>query len=429
MNLIRAQGLAALALFALLSSSVLARDLWVDKQSLGGACNNSRTASQVTKTTPLCTLGAAASKVVPGDVVRVRAGIYNEVHNCAGCEGRAVLQLIKPGTSTAWIRFIAEPGETVVMEGTSSATIGVRGIAFNGVQPSFNEVSGFRIRKFSRDCIAYDSVPDVRFSRLDVTQCGRAAVMLRGATRVTFEKSAVHDNNTTGWTSAVDLYLCKSGNVVRGNRIWNNSDSPVGQSDSEGHGLIMDYCTSTAGAIIENNVIYNNEGWCIVILNSNGATVRNNVCYRNGIRQDGSGELSALGNNLAIHNNILAPRSNQRAMNIRFSRSDYTANLATVSEDYNLLYVASTATAVQWGGSVGTLAQYQARNGRGWGSHSLTGNPWFADVSRFDFHLQSGSAAIDQGSTSRAPAIDFDGRARPLGRSADMGAYEFSTVN
>ena len=58
--------------------------------------------------------------------------------------------------------------------------------------------------------------------------------------------------------------------------------------------------------MIENNLIFNNDRWCMVVLNSNGAVIHNNVCYHNGIRQDGSGELSTCGNNLFIFNNILA---------------------------------------------------------------------------------------------------------------------------
>jgi hypothetical protein len=155
---------------------------------------------------------------------------------------------------------VAEPGETVILEGTSSASIGVRIVSFSGVYPSFNEVSGFQIRKFSKDCVSYDSVPDIRLVGLDITQCGRQSAVLHRAQRVTLEQSRIHDSNTDGWTSAIDLYLCKDGNIIRGNTVWNNSDQPAGQPDSEGHGLIMDYCGTQGGALIENNVFYNNEG-------------------------------------------------------------------------------------------------------------------------------------------------------------------------
>ena len=119
----------------------------------------------------------------------------------------------------------------------------------------------------------------------------------------------------------------------------------------------MDYCVPTSSALIENNVIWSNEGWCITILNSYGATIRNNTCYQNGLRQDGSGELSSVGNNVAIHNNILVPQPGRLALSLRFARSDFTVDTSTVSENYNLLGVTSGATSVQWGTSVGTLAQ------------------------------------------------------------------------
>jgi parallel beta-helix repeat protein len=404
-----------------------ARDLWVDTQSLGGACSNTRTATAVTKTTPLCGLGAAAGMVSPGDLVHVRGGIYNTVDNCSGCEGRAVLQLRKAGTAAQWIRFVAEPGEAVILEGTSAAIIGIRIITVSGVVPAFNEVQGFQIRKFTLDCVSYDGIPDIRLTGLDVNQCGRQAMALHRAQRVTLRGSSIHDNNTNGWTSAVDLYLCRDGNLISGNKIWNNSDNAPGEPDSEGHGLIMDYCQATGGAIIENNLIFNNEGWCIVVRNSNGATIRNNVCYHNAIRQDNSGEVSTIGNNLSIFNNILAPRPGQVALNIRLARSDFTVDPRTVSEGNDLLDVPAAAISVWWGDSVGTLSQFQSRNGAGWGIGSMTVDPRFVDEFGFNFHLQSGSPAIDKGNTAKGSSTDFDGHSRPSGLATDMGAYEFAS--
>lgn len=424
MNLSRM--LLTFGLLLVVSAHCSARDLWVDKESHGGACSNARAASAVSKTAPLCTLGAAAQLVAPGDVVHVRGGIYNEVHNCSGCEGRAVLQLNKAGTATAWIRYVAEPGETVILEGTASATIGVRVVAFAGAYPSFNEINGFQIRKFSLDCVSYDSVPDTKFIDLDISQCGRQSVALHRALRATLAGSRIHDSNTNGWTSAVDLYLCQSGNLISGNTIWNNADNSPGQPDSEGHGLIMDYCPGSGGTVIENNLIYNNEGWCMVVLNSSGAVIRNNVCYHNGLRSD-SGELTTAANNVSIYNNILAPRTGQLALNIRLRRSDLVVDPRTISENNNLLDVPAAAVSVGWGDATGTLAQYQSRNGMGWGSADLVGDPKFTDEFGFDFHTTAGSPAIDKGNTAKAPTQDFDEHARPAGIAADIGAFEFGT--
>ena len=43
-----------------------------------------------------------------------------------------------------------------------------------------------------------------------------------------------------------------------------------------------------------------------------------------------------------------------------------------------------------------------------------------------DYHLVAGSPGIDQGTATGAPAVDLDYRQRPLGKTFDMGAYEFN---
>ena len=42
-----------------------------------------------------------------------------------------------------------------------------------------------------------------------------------------------------------------------------------------------------------------------------------------------------------------------------------------------------------------------------------------------DFHLQSGSPAIDKASAEGAPVNDYDGMKRPAGSDFDIGAFEF----
>jgi hypothetical protein len=49
----------------------------------------------------------------------------------------------------------------------------------------------------------------------------------------------------------------------------------------------------------------------------------------------------------------------------------------------------------------------------------------FRDFVDMDFHLKSGSEAIDIGSTDLCPGVDKDGITRPKGCCCDVGAYEF----
>jgi hypothetical protein len=58
------------------------------------------------------------------------------------------------------------------------------------------------------------------------------------------------------------------------------------------------------------------------------------------------------------------------------------------------------------------------------GSDVVEGDPMFSNPSGGDFHLQSGSPAIDIGSSADAPFDDYDGMPRPQGGGYDIGAFE-----
>ena len=60
-----------------------------------------------------------------------------------------------------------------------------------------------------------------------------------------------------------------------------------------------------------------------------------------------------------------------------------------------------------------------------YGNDYVEGDPQFIDASAADFHLQSGSPAIDTGSSVEAPADDYEGTSRPQGSGHDIGAFEY----
>ncbi|MCA9361368.1 metallophosphoesterase [Candidatus Kaiserbacteria bacterium] len=57
--------------------------------------------------------------------------------------------------------------------------------------------------------------------------------------------------------------------------------------------------------------------------------------------------------------------------------------------------------------------------------HNLTTDPHFIDAANHNFRLQSDSTAIDAGSATLAPTLDYYGTNRPQGSAVDIGAVEY----
>jgi hypothetical protein len=393
----------AVLLYIAFSAAAHAKELWVDTLSLGGGCSDARARAEVGASTPWCSLDPAGDQAIAGDVVTVRKGTYSKVQNCGSCNDNSVLQVVNSGTSSAWIRFRVFPGEKVVVSSDGGAYHGIQIIrTWDGKVPSYVSVQGFEVTGFQGNCLSVKQTADIILTDLDIHACSQGAVELHETARVTLEDSGIHDNGLTGWTSAVDLYLCRQGNVVRRNRIWANTD--LDSRESEGHGVTMDYCESNGSAIIESNVIWQNEGWCISTHNSNNGVIRNNTCWMNGGNRSSTGEISIGGTNHSVHNNILNPRPGRLALNIKSGSQ--------------------------------ALAETNLANGGwvlGWPDYLefINLDPMLVDPGAGDFHLRAGSPAIDSGDNANAATIDADGNTRPQDGSGlgyarvDLGAYEY----
>jgi hypothetical protein len=58
------------------------------------------------------------------------------------------------------------------------------------------------------------------------------------------------------------------------------------------------------------------------------------------------------------------------------------------------------------------------------GAGAIAADPLFANPNADNYHVQSGSPAINAGSNEGAPPLDHDGILRPQQGTVDMGAYE-----
>ncbi len=197
------------------------------------------------------------------------------------------------------------------------------------------------------------------------------------------------------------------------------------------------------GGSVENNIFYNNNFTqtqnTVQIDPSNpsftSVVVANNVIYKNTGRSglivyihETSGGSVALKNNIFFNNG----RSSDYVADLWLASS--TGDLGKITESNNLFYRNGTtwdngSVIVTNIGSfdinhiIGSVAGYYQHD-LGKGQNDKVGDPKFTNLASFDFHLQSGSPAID-GGINVGITQDIAGTSVPQGSAPDIGAYEY----
>ena len=177
------------------------------------------------------------------------------------------------------------------------------------------------------------------------------------------------------------------------------------------------YHANLRGRVV-NNLVYRASAWGIHLWHAaSNVVVANNTVFQNGATWVGGGILLGNGD----------------------SPGGIVHTGTTVAN--NIVYDNPGASIQQYcysgGGCIGTgnvtVDNLVYRNGRGialkkgTASGTIDADPQFVDYrpgGNGDYRLRSNSPALDQGSGAAAPKVDINGRARPMGRAADLGAYE-----
>ncbi|MBX4999664.1 RTX toxin [Rhizobium lentis] len=375
-------------------------------------------------TSPFQTISEAmAADLKPGDEVVVRPGTYNESIN-----------IDKDGSAAGDITLRSEvPGAALIRPPAGSYTA-------ISVNANYVTIDGFDIKGGNGDGIEGNNVHHVSILNNKVHDSGESGIQFNYSDFVKVIGNETYNNASSGWYSGISLYENRNitgdtsttgyRNIVQNNISHNNVTKTGAHTD--GNGIIIDdfQSTQTSGhpnytfkTLVDNNLVYENGGKGIQVAWSDSVTVQNNTAYHNNQDplNDGTwrGELSnAQSSNNTWVNNIAVADPSVNSNNTAIDNTSYGGytNSNVVWANNNTYNGTAGQDSVRTDGG---NAMPTAANG-----NKLGVDPKFLGASSDDFHLGSGSPAIDGGTAKYGlGSVDLDGDARVVG-TVDMGAYE-----
>ena len=406
--------------------------------------SNSGSASE-----PWATLNHAANVAGAGDTVIVANGTYEEI-----------LAPQNSGSPGSPVIFKAASAHGAVIDG-SSITLDIYGALVQVSDRSYVTIEGFKVVDAgpldTSSGIQVDNSQHIVIQNNHTLRTASSGILVWGSDEVVVENNEVEEAMTRGATSENECITFgeTSNFVARGNHVHHGStirgegiDAKDGSSNGEvvgNHvhhvasvGLYVDsWDKSTHDIDVHENLVHDIGGAGISIASEMGGTlsrvrVFNNLVYDNtevGLSLSGCCIASHPVSDVEIVNNTFVNNGqdpwggsihheNSQAQGVVIRNNivseGYLFQIALegvppgeVSVDYNLIH--------GFRGEVGETR----------GSNYQEGNPLFADAGNKDFHLTATSPGVDTGSSTAAPATDYDGNTRPQGTGMDMGAYEY----
>ena len=379
----------------------------------------SDTTGNGTLASPWGSLKKAHDNLSPGDTVYARGGTYE---NSAGQDMQGA-RWTASGIPGSPITIAAYPGETPVFHRASGGQkfllmrvvdsapkgVGIHDVTIDGLT-----IDGYQNAISTRGCPSF-----INNTTWSYSDCANARDILGKPIpdEVRHMDNIIIRNNTILNSIGHGIY---PGAQTRNIEIYNNRIENPG-----GHGIHLFHETGVIGGEIYNNVVSGGKVGIGVYTEANGVNVYNNTIYNQTVAGLKFGNVI----DVVVENNVVLENTAPA-----ISSTSGTGELADISFDHNLYYRTNSGPIAIWGGTnYQDLAAWQGIIGPD-DDNSEEANPLFVNAGAADFHLQSGSPAIDTGASTHAPSVDIDGNSRPIdgdgagGAQFDKGAHEFVVV-
>ncbi len=443
---------------------------------------------------PWQTIQYGVNQLTPGDILNIRTGIYNEKIDIdvSGTSGAYIT--IRAYQDESVVLDAVSFSDAMPIIWTDNAYLNIEGLhlannraqyaaglALQGVAHHINIVEN----KISNIQFDVDPNAPVNFNTNAVPLSIWADQAPDSIHHINIIRNEVF-NNVTGYSENISAAGNFSHFLIEGNIVHDNTNigidvtgnygvAPIAAYDQGRYGTIryntVYNCNSpyspAAGIyvdggrdiIVENNLSFHNGYGGEIGCEENGSTsnviFRNNVFYENefaGISLGGYDTnttgivlASSIYNNTFYNNDtgnnyhgplLLSESADCKIENNIFYISSqnvfqYAYRTQTnLSLNYNLVYCAAGANAIEVSGNYNTTGIQNYYNASGYGANSIFGDPLFVNLTG-DFHLTANSPAIDAGNPSYvgdADETDLDDAARIVDGIIDCGNDEFGSV-